>query len=84
MKSILLLSVLLLCGCTTFPSKPAWPKAPEVDSCTDLSIVANTEKLSETLSVITQNYGKYHECKARVEAWQDWYNEQKKIYEDSK
>lgn len=86
MKYLILLSTLLISGCwETIPSKPDWPAPPNVQICTDLLLVADgTEKLSETLSVITKNYGKYHECKATVEAWSAWYIDQKKIYEEAK
>lgn len=78
-----LLSVTLLSGCSVFNVKPKWPKAPDISECPELTLVAEgTTKLSDTLYVITENYGKYNICKARVEAWQQWYSEQKKIYEE--
>lgn len=79
-----LLAVLFLAGCDTMPSRPAWPDSPDVGQCEQLKDAAQSEKLSELLSVVATNYGKYHECSARVDAWQDWYNKQKKIYNESK
>jgi hypothetical protein len=33
------------------------------------------------LEVVTGNYALYYECKNRTDGWQQWYREQKKIYE---
>lgn len=80
----MILCSLLLSGCVTFSAKPKWPDQPNVGSCPELAESSQTEKLSELLKVVTINYGKYHECTARVEAWQQWYEKQKKIYEEAK
>ena len=84
MKWSIILCAVFLAGCQTIPAKPEWPAAPNVGACPELSDAMPSEKLSELLSTVATNYGKYHECKARVEAWQQWYNEQKKIYEQAK
>lgn len=80
--------VLLLTGClTTVPVKPKFPEpvAELMKACPELKEVpTGTTKLSETLAVITSNYGEYHLCKAKVESWIEWYNEQKKIYDEIK
>ena len=84
MKYLVFLMALLLAGCHTIPPQyPKWPDAPSVGNCPELDQAANSEKLSELLSTVTKNYGKYHECAARVDAWQQWHKEQKKIYEDA-
>jgi hypothetical protein len=36
------------------------------------------------LIVVTNNYTIYHECKIKVETWQQWYKEQKQIFESVK
>jgi hypothetical protein len=86
MRIALLLCTVLLAGCwDTIPARPDWPASPNLGSCPELALVpAGTEKLSETLVVITKNYSEYHICKDRVESWAAWYLEQKKIYEESK
>lgn len=84
MKYVLILSAFLLAGCGHNSMRPEWPDAPNVGACPELDIAPNTEKLSELLSVVTANYGRYHECTARVEAWQEWYDKQKKIYQEVK
>jgi hypothetical protein len=79
---------LLLAGCaTTVPVKPFFPNIPDSlkESCPELLLIPEgTEKLSEVLTVVTANYGEYHICRSRVDAWIKWYNEQKKIYEELK
>jgi len=41
-------------------------------------------KASELLDTVVQNYGACHENAAKLEAWQEWYREQKKIFESVK
>lgn len=41
-------------------------------------------KASELLSTVTQNYGTYYEVVERLKGWQDWYWQQKKIFEETK
>ena len=41
--------------------------------------VAETDKASVLLSTVTSNYMQYHECSVRVEQWQYWYEEQRKL-----
>ena len=42
----------------------------------------STVKASELLTTVTENYGTYYEVVARLRAWQDWYYQQKKIFEE--
>jgi hypothetical protein len=86
-RLLMLIPVFLLSGClTSVPVKRNFPDVPKelLVNCPELtSIEDNTEKLSEVLKVVTANYGKYHECKISVETWIEWYNTQKKIFEDN-
>ena len=84
MKQLFLISlIVLLSGCATkVPVAMKFPAAPEslLITCKDLEQAKpNEEQLSEVLKVVVKNYGQYHECSANVEAWIDWYNQQKKI-----
>jgi hypothetical protein len=45
---------------------------------------ASKVKASELLDTVVQNYGSCHETAAKLEAWQEWYKEQKKIFESVK
>lgn len=82
---ILLLSLLMLNGCVTVSIKREFPKLPPSleKSCSDLKTIDNnTEKLSEVLKVVTENYGKYHECKLLVDTWKEWYSTQKQLFDE--
>jgi len=83
------LSVVFLTGCATqaVPVKPKFPEAVQSlkAPCPELKeISAETTKLSDAISIIAQNYGTYQECKLKVELWNEWYTEQKKIYDEVK
>jgi hypothetical protein len=41
-------------------------------------------KASQLLDRVVENYGACHENAAKLEAWQEWYREQKKIFEGIK
>lgn len=85
-KFIILLSLLLLPGCVTVSIKREFPKLPPSleKSCAELTMVKeNTEKLSEVLKVVAENYGKYHECKLLTDTWKDWYKTQKQIFDET-
>jgi hypothetical protein len=86
MKNILLLCVIgLLSGCATVqpvPVKQKFPEAPNIllEKCPPLDkIESETILFSEFLKVVTNNYTKYHNCAKMIEAWQQWYVEQKDI-----
>lgn len=89
MKLALLLVPLFLAGCLATPA-PIIIKFPDANkelmqSCPDLKTVdGSTSKLTEVLDVVIDNYGEYYNCKAKVEDWIFWYNEQKKIFDKVK
>ena len=41
-------------------------------------------KASQLIDRVVENYGSCHENAAKLEAWQEWYREQKKIFESVK
>jgi len=83
-----LLVVLLLAGCsTTVPVKQKFPNAsPELmKKCESLKkIEGDKVAITDMLKVIVHNYSLYHECSTKVDGWHDWYNEQKKIFDNVK
>jgi hypothetical protein len=85
MKLITLLLTILLSGCVT-PVNRNFPTIPDSlkTKCENLIDVPQTDKLSVVLSVITKNYGQYQECSVKVDTWQQWYNEQKQIFDSVK
>jgi hypothetical protein len=86
MKTLLILSLSFLVGCSAVPVKRNFPSTPPSleKSCSELEEIQKTTKLSDVLIVVTNNYTLYHECKIKVETWQQWYKEQKQIFESVK
>lgn len=80
----LVISCLLLAGCETTQIRPEWPAQPAIGVCEPLELAEPNEQLSVLLSVVARNYGKYQECSARTEAWQQWYNTQQQIYQNAR
>jgi hypothetical protein len=85
-KLLLILPIILLTGCLVTPVKRNFPEVPKelMEACPDLKQTQPTEKLSEVLKVVTQNYGQYHECRLKVDTWVEWYKTQKEIFESVK
>jgi len=72
-------------GCITLNGKQDFPDAPTaaVGKCPELLTINKPEvALSELMKTVTKNYTKYHECAASVEAWQEWYDQQRKNAEE--
>ena len=87
MKRLILITALLITGCaSTVPMVAKFPDVPMdmLVACPDLKQLPETTKLSEVLPVIADNYGQYYTCKDTVDSWIDWYNTQKKIFENIK
>ena len=88
MKLYPVVLVLLLTGCIgTAPVKQKWPEAPQTltEKCEDLKkIEGDSVAITEMLKVVIHNYTLYYECSTKVEGWKEWYNEQKKIFENVK
>jgi len=82
-----LIPLIFLVGCsTTVPVKRKFPDAPEVlmEKCLPLIPVEEQAKLSDVAKSISYNYSLYHECSVKVEAWQEWYTSQKKVFDEVK
>jgi hypothetical protein len=88
MKYLSLILVVFLVACsTTVPVKQRFPDVPAAlrEKCENLKKVEGDKvAITEMLKVIVQNYGMYYECAAKVDGWQEWYNDQRKIYESVK
>ena len=85
-KLLLILPVILLAGCLATPVKRNFPQVPKelMEACPDLKQTQPTEKLSEVLKVVVDNYGQYHECRLKVDTWVEWYKTQKEIFDSVK
>lgn len=87
MKKLLVLTmVLFLSGCLVTPVKRNFPEVPKelMEACPDLKNTPETEKFSEVLKVVVDNYGQYHECRIKVDTWIEWYKTQKDIFDSVK
>jgi hypothetical protein len=88
MKYAALSLAIFLTACSTpVPVKQKFPDVPQalVEKCENLKKVEGDRvAITEMLKVVVQNYGMYYECAAKVDGWQDWYNEQKRIYDSVK
>lgn len=87
----LCLSVTLLSGCAMFTKfLPAKPKFPEpikelTQPCPDLKkIEGDKVAITDLLRTVVENYALYHECSLKNEGWNEWYKEQKRIYDKIK
>ena len=79
---------LLITGCSvTVPVKRKFPDVPPElkEKCVELNqLPEETQKLSEVLTSVTKNYSEYHLCKNKVDMWIEWYDTQKKIFDEVK
>lgn len=84
MRATILAVALLLSGCSTIvPVKQEFPVAPAIllERCPDLMTIDDGKNsLREMLKIVIQNYALYYQCAEKTHGWQDWYNEQRKIY----
>jgi hypothetical protein len=83
-----LLILLALAGCsTTVPVTARFPEAPgnlAMTACPQLQKLAEDSKLSDISKTVTVNYGTYYECAVKTDAWIEWYQKQKYIFEQLK
>ena len=89
MKLIKLLafaSILLITGCaTTVPVTARFPDAPILimEKCPQLkTIEGESVSIVDFTKTITLNYTTYYECAVKSDAWIEWYQIQKKIFEE--
>jgi hypothetical protein len=79
---------LLLSGCSTVvPVTARFPDAPgkgATTPCPALQKLTDNARLSDVADAITINYSTYYECAVKADAWQEWYQIQKRIFEGTK
>ena len=81
------LLVLILTGCsTTVPVTAKFPDVPErlLVKCPQLEKLENEAKLSDIGKTVTNNYTTYYECAVKHDAFVEWYQIQKRIFESVK
>jgi hypothetical protein len=81
-----LLVLLLLAGCsTTVPVTAKFPDAPaSMGKCANLAQLNTDAKLSDVALTVSTNYSTYYECSVKNDAWIEWYQKQKSIFESVK
>ena len=88
MKTYSLLLVMLLTGCsTTVPVVMKFPEAPPSlkQPCASLKkIQGDSVSIVELHTTVVENYTNYYECSIKVDEWNAWYIQQKKIFEEVK
>jgi hypothetical protein len=86
MKYLILLLTLVGCS-TTVPVTAKFPEGPgSVVSmpCPQLEKITEDAKLSDIAKTVTNNYTTYYECAVKNDAWIEWYEKQKLIFESVK
>lgn len=87
MDKIKYLLLLLMVGCsTTVPVTAKFPEVPErlMQKCPQLEKTGEEANLSDITKTITNNYTTYYECVVKDDAWIEWYQTQKHIFESVK
>jgi uncharacterized protein YceK len=79
----------LLAGCSTVvPVTAKFPSAPAtlLESCPKelKAIEGNKVTIVDLTKSIVENYETYHICADKSDSWIEWYNIQKKIFEEVK
>jgi hypothetical protein len=88
MKRYSLLLTILLAGCST--TVPVVAKFPEVSpslkgACPELKTIEGDKvSIVDLHKTVVENYTQYHECATKVEGWNEWYIQQKKIFDEVK
>jgi hypothetical protein len=81
----IILAFLITACSTAVPVTQKFPQAPDMlmEKCPELKTIQG-EKISivDFTKVVSENYTTYYQCAGRTEAWIDWYNKQKKIWEE--
>jgi len=90
-KLLLLVAFIILAflatGCSTVvPVKAKFPDVPEriMVKCPQLEKVSETPTLSDVAKTVTNNYTTYYECAVKHDAFVEWYQTQKRIFESVK
>ena len=90
-KLLLLVAFIILAflatGCsTTVPVTAKFPDVPErlLVKCPQLEKLENEAKLSDISKTVTNNYTTYYECAVKHDAFVEWYQVQKRIFEGVK
>lgn len=86
MKILILASVLFLSSCALAPVKHDFPKVPNsfLEQPKELKIIPENSSFSVMLDAMLDNYTSYYMLAERIKSWQQWYLQQKQIFEEAK
>ena len=86
MKYLACFLLVLVTGCSSVPVAPKFSEVPEriLQKCPQLEKLNEESKLSDIAKTVTNNYTTYYECAVKHDAFIEWYQVQKKIYESVK
>ena len=85
------LLVFALSGCGMFtkllPTMPEFPQPVKelTEPCPDLKqIEGDKVAMTDLLKAVVNNYTLYYQCSLKNDGWNEWYKEQKKLYDEVK
>ena len=85
MKLVVLAISLALTACSTLvPVAMTFPEAPgrqAMVACPSLQKLKDDARLSDVSRTVTINYSTYYECAVKTDAWIEWYQIQRHIFE---
>jgi len=84
---VVLFMIAMCAGCsTTVPVTAKFPEAPKyaTTACPQLQKLSDGAKLSDVANTVTVNYSTYYECAVKNDTWIEWYEIQKRIFENVK
>ena len=87
MKHILIaLCVVGLTGCVTVPVAQNFPQATDtlMTAPPELKQIPPGATASTVFDTVIENYGTYNQVAEQLRGWQQWYIDQKKIFESAK
>jgi len=83
--AILIVLAFIITACSTaVPVTQNFPTAPDLlmEKCPELkTIVGQRVTIIEFTKTVSENYTTYYQCAGKNDAWIDWYQQQKKIWE---
>jgi hypothetical protein len=86
--AVFIILLFLLSGCATpVPLTPRFPEAPAtlLEGCPKKleTIEGDNVTIVDFTKSVVKNYGTYHECAAKYDSWIEWYQTQKKLWDES-
>jgi len=85
MKLPVLVLALALTACSTVvPVTMKFPEAPgrqALTACPNLLKLKDNALLSDVSRTVATNYSTYYECAVKTDAWIEWYETQRRIFE---